>query len=124
MPFVGPGNLVSKDAYIIRYNHRRIAIEKKVSEQLRRGDPTCLCKKELILSDLTHLERIRQELPATRARIYLNAGTFGPLPNCVAHALQERTQAEWQAGRLGRNAFERMFAIYTDAREHVARLLN
>jgi L-cysteine/cystine lyase len=76
------------------------------------------------LSDLTHLERIRQELPATRARIYLNAGTFGPLPNCVPQAMQERTQAEWQTGRLGAEAFERMAAIYTDAREHVARLLN
>jgi L-cysteine/cystine lyase len=76
------------------------------------------------LSDLTHLERIRQELPATRARIYLNAGTFGPLPNCVPQAMQERTQAEWQTGRLGHEAFERMAAIYTDARERVARLLN
>ena len=76
------------------------------------------------MSDLTHLERIRQELPATRARIYLNAGTFGPLPNCVPQAMQERTQAEWQTGRLGAEAFERMAAIYTDARERVARLLN
>jgi L-cysteine/cystine lyase len=76
------------------------------------------------LSDLTHLERIRQELPATRARIYLNAGTFGPLPNCVPQAMQERTQAEWQTGRLGTEAFERMLAIYTEARERVARLLH
>ena len=76
------------------------------------------------MSDLTHLERIRQELPATRARIYLNAGTFGPLPDCVPQAMQERTQAEWQTGRLGTEAFERMAAIYTDARERVARLLN
>ena len=76
------------------------------------------------MSDLTHLERIRQELPATRARIYLNAGTFGPLPNCVPQAMQERTQAEWQTGRLGTEAFERMLAIYTEARERVARLLN
>ena len=81
-------------------------------------------QRSSILSDLTHLERIRQELPATRAHIYLNAGTFGPLPTCVPQAMQERTQAEWQNGRLGTEAFARMFAIYTDAREHVARLLN
>jgi L-cysteine/cystine lyase len=76
------------------------------------------------LSDLTHLQRIRQELPATLANIYLNAGTFGPLPTCAIQAMQERTQFEWQNGRLGAAAFEKMFAIYTDTRDYVARLLN
>jgi L-cysteine/cystine lyase len=76
------------------------------------------------LSDLTHLQRIRQELPATLANIYLNTGTFGPLPTCTIQAMQERMQFEWQNGRLGMAAFEKMFAIYTDTRDSVARLLN
>jgi L-cysteine/cystine lyase len=38
--------------------------------------------------------------------------------------MQERSQGEWRNGRLGAAAFEKMATIYTDAREHVARLLN
>jgi L-cysteine/cystine lyase len=81
-------------------------------------------QRSAILSDLTHLQRIRQDLPATLANIYFNAGTFGPLPTPAIQAMQERTQAEWRNGRLGAAAFEKMAAVYTDARGHVARLLN
>jgi L-cysteine/cystine lyase len=70
------------------------------------------------------LQRIRQELPATTSHIYLNTGTFGPLPDCVVQAIQERIQDEWQNGRLGAAAFEAMGTIYGNARSSVARLLN
>ncbi len=63
-------------------------------------------------------------MPATTSRIYMNAGTFGPLPACVASAMQERMQQEWQNGRLGASGFEAMFAIYDNARKGVAHLLN
>ncbi len=76
------------------------------------------------MSDLTHLQRIRQDMIATTSRIYLNAGTFGPLPACVPAAMQERVQQEWQDGRLGASGFERMRTIYDDARQGAARLLN
>ncbi len=76
------------------------------------------------MSDLTHLQRIRQEMPATTAHIYFNAGSFGPLPSCVLHAMQEQMQNEWQNGRLGAAAFEVMGKIYGNARSSVARLLN
>ena len=76
------------------------------------------------MSDLTHLQRIRQELPATLTNIYLNAGTFGPLPTPVVQAMQEQTQREWRNGRLGAEAFEKIRTVYADARECVARLLN
>jgi L-cysteine/cystine lyase len=75
------------------------------------------------LSDLTHLQRIRQEMPATSSHVFLNAGTFGPLPRCVPEAMQERLQDEWQNGRLGAAAFEAMVKIYANARSRVARLL-
>jgi len=76
------------------------------------------------LPDLTHLERIRQQMPATTKNIFLNAGSFGPLPSCVLQAMQEQIQEEWQNGRLGAAAFEAMGKIYGDARSSVARLLN
>ncbi len=76
------------------------------------------------MPELTHLQRIRQELPATTSHIYLNTGTFGPLPDCVIQAIQERIQDEWQNGRLGAAAFEAMGTIYGNARSSVARLLN
>ena len=76
------------------------------------------------MPDLTHLKRIREEMPATTSHIYLNTGTFGPLPTCVVQALQERIQDEWQNGRLGPAAFEVTSTIYGNARSGVARLLN
>ncbi len=76
------------------------------------------------MPDLTHSQRIRQAMPATTSHIYLNTGTFGPLPTCVVQAIQERIQDEWQNGRLGTTAFESMLTIYGNARNSVARLLN
>jgi L-cysteine/cystine lyase len=76
------------------------------------------------LPDLTHLQRIRQEMPATTTNLFLNAGSFGPLPICVLQAMQEQMQEEWQNGRLGAAAFEAMRIIYDNSRSRVARLLN
>jgi L-cysteine/cystine lyase len=76
------------------------------------------------LSDLTHLQHIRQEMIATTSRIYLNAGTFGPLPACAPNAMQERMQQEWQNGRLGASGYESMSTIYDNARKGTAHLLN
>jgi L-cysteine/cystine lyase len=76
------------------------------------------------LPDFTHLQRIRQEMPATTTNLFLNAGSFGPLPICVLQAMQEQMQEEWQTGRLGAAAFEAMKKIYDNSRSRVARLLN
>jgi len=76
------------------------------------------------LPDFTHLQRIRQEMPATTTNLFLNAGSFGPLPICVLQAMQEQMQEEWQNGRLGAAAFEAMRIIYDNSRSRVARLLN
>jgi len=77
-----------------------------------------------LLFDPLHLQYIRQEMPATTAHIYLNTGTFGPLPTCVMQVMQERIQKEWHEGRLGEQAFENIAAIYSHARRGVARLLH
>ncbi len=71
-----------------------------------------------------NMSRIREAMPATGAHIYLNTGTFGPLPTCVAEAMRERMQFEWQNGRLGSAAFESTSQIYETARERVGRLLH
>lgn len=76
------------------------------------------------MPDLTHVQRIRQQMPATTSHAYLNTGTFGPLPDCVIQAMQERIRDDWQNGRLGAAAFEAMGTIYGNARSGVARLLN
>jgi L-cysteine/cystine lyase len=76
------------------------------------------------LSDLTHLRRVRQKMPATLKQIYLNSGTFGPLPACVSQTMQKRVRAEWRDGRLGTQFFREMADTYANARLGVARLLN
>jgi L-cysteine/cystine lyase len=73
--------------------------------------------------DHTHIERIRQELPATTSRSYLNTGTFGPLPTCSVQAMQQQMQSELQNGRLGAASFERMSETYQTTRQALARLL-
>lgn len=77
------------------------------------------------MSDITSLTQyVRQEMPATTEHIYLNAGTFGPIPNCVERAVQQTMQREWQHGRLGKAAFESYAAIAQSARQGVAQLLH
>lgn len=76
------------------------------------------------MPDLTTLQRVRQEMPATTSRIYLNTGTFGPLPTCAVQAMQQYLQDQLQNGRLGTAAFESMTAIYDEARKRVAHLLH
>src|SRR6266567_4301284 len=81
-------------------------------------------QRSSILTASTHIERIRQEMPATTAHIYLNTGTFGPMPTCVVEAMQERIQREWRDGRLGAKAFESISETYSGGRSAVARLLH
>jgi L-cysteine/cystine lyase len=76
------------------------------------------------LTASTHIELIRQAMPATTAHIYLNTGTFGPMPACVVEAMQARIQREWRDGRLGAKAFESIFETYSSGRSAVARLLH
>lgn len=76
------------------------------------------------MTDLSLIQRIRQEMPATTSHLYFNTGTFGPLPTCVIRAMQQRLQFEYEKGRLGAEAFEAITNIYNDARSRAARLLN
>ena len=75
-------------------------------------------------ADLTHVQHIRQEMPATTAHTYLNTGTFGPLPTCAMQAMQEYLTSQFQNGRIGSQSFERMSTTFDEARTRFARLLN
>ena len=77
-----------------------------------------------IVTNLSHIQHIRQEMSAATSRIYLNNGTFGPMPTHVVSAMQERLQYELQNGRLGTESFEKMLGVYAQARTRVAHLLN
>jgi len=76
------------------------------------------------LTDLTHVQRIRQAMPATTRQIYLNTGTFGPLPAPAMQAIQAYFDKQFQQGRIGAAAFEEMGKVYTGARTSVARLMH
>jgi len=75
-------------------------------------------------TDTTHIQHIRQEMPAATTHTYLNTGTFGPLPKCAIQAMQEYLTSQLQDGRIGSQSFERMSSTFDDARMRLARLLN
>lgn len=51
------------------------------------------------------LARIRADLPAVEARTYLNAGTFGPIPEPVRAAMAGYLERQTRDGRIGSAAF-------------------
>ncbi len=75
------------------------------------------------MSTVSKITHIRQAMPATHNHVYLNTGTFGPLPTPVLEVMQTRLQTEWQQGRLGASMTSAI-TIYDEARQQVARLLH
>jgi L-cysteine/cystine lyase len=66
---------------------------------------------------------IRDELPATQQFVYLNTGTNGPLPRRTHEALVASSQYELEQGRIGYEAFTRLFQNLDDARAAMASVL-
>ena len=66
---------------------------------------------------------LRGGLPATRAGIYLNTGTAGPLPAETAAAMAEVAERELAVGRATRDAYEELVARMDEARGVVAAVL-
>ncbi len=69
------------------------------------------------------LAALRAGLPATRAGIYLNTGTAGPLPAEAAAAMAEVAGRELAVGRATREAHEELIARLDEARAVVAAVL-
>ncbi|MGH2515928.1 MAG: aminotransferase class V-fold PLP-dependent enzyme, partial [Ktedonobacterales bacterium] len=66
---------------------------------------------------------IREEMPAVRACVYLNAGTNGPLPRHAHDALLAETRRELEEGRILPETYPRISALKRETREHMAALL-
>jgi L-cysteine/cystine lyase len=69
------------------------------------------------------IAEIREELPATQRFVYFNTGTNGPLPRRTHEALVASSQYELEQGRIGQEAFTRLFQNLTDARAAMAGVL-
>ncbi len=76
------------------------------------------------MTDLTHVQQIRHAMPAVTRQIYLNTGTFGPLPEPAMQAILAYFEKQYQQGRIGATAFEEMGNTYNSTRASVARLMN
>jgi L-cysteine/cystine lyase len=74
-------------------------------------------------TDAERLAVLRAGLPATRAGIYLNTGTAGPLPAEAAAAMAEIADRELAVGRATRESFEELLARLDEARAVVAAVL-
>ena len=74
-------------------------------------------------TDAERLAVLRAGLPATRAGIYLNTGTAGPLPAEAAAAMAEIADRELAVGRATRESFDELLARLDEARAVVAAVL-
>lgn len=69
------------------------------------------------------VERARRDLPSVTASVYLNAGSFGPLPRPAADAMRAHVDASFERGRIGNAGFARMIAQFDRARAGFANAL-
>jgi L-cysteine/cystine lyase len=74
-------------------------------------------------ADREKLAALRSGLPATRAGIYLNTGSAGPIPAESAAAMQEVADRELAVGRATREAFEELLSRMDEARAVLAAVL-
>ena len=62
------------------------------------------------------LETVRSGMPSSRRAVYLNAGTFGPLPTRAADAQRARVDDVETRGRLGSAGYAEFLRIREEAR--------
>jgi len=87
------------------------------------SDPNPFPAAESVPPDDERLAVLRAGLPATRAGIYLNTGTAGPLPSEAAAAMTEIADRELALGRATRESFEELVVRLDEARAVVAAVL-
>uniref|UniRef100_A0A831TEE2 Aminotransferase class V-fold PLP-dependent enzyme n=1 Tax=Thermorudis peleae TaxID=1382356 RepID=A0A831TEE2_9BACT len=66
---------------------------------------------------------IRAAMPAVTRHVYLNTGTYGPLPLVAVEAMRAMQEEELADGRIVPERYPRTVEIKQQAREEVARLL-
>ncbi|MCS6802946.1 MAG: aminotransferase class V-fold PLP-dependent enzyme [Chloroflexota bacterium] len=77
-----------------------------------------------LTSDAAKLAAIREELPATTATVYLNAGTNGPLPRRAVQAMADWSEWELREGRVGPENLTRNLTIKQQLKEALAAFTN
>ena len=66
------------------------------------------------------LDTVRSGMPSARNAVYLNAGTWGPLPTRAADAMRARVDAVESHGRIGTAGYEQFTAVRESARAALA----
>src|ERR1700694_771341 len=67
------------------------------------------------------ISRIREEMPATLATVYLNTGTCGPLPRRTIAAMRTAQEDELAQGRIAPDHYPHLFAMITEVKTAIAR---
>lgn len=70
------------------------------------------------------LSRVRADLPSVTANVYMNAGTFGPVPRPSADAMAAHQAQAFASGRISPAAFASMLADMDAARAAFATVAN
>ena len=65
----------------------------------------------------------RALFPVLERLAYLNAGTFGPVAQATADAVRAQLDDELENGRFGKEYFERMLGLRTEARAALGSLV-
>jgi L-cysteine/cystine lyase len=68
-------------------------------------------------------EEARALFPVLERLAYLNAGTFGPIAQATADAIQAQLDTELEQGRFGKEYFERMLGLRAEARTALGSLV-
>lgn len=74
------------------------------------------------LSRPMDVDRLRAEFPVLARRVYMNAGTDGPIPRRGLEAADEALRIELERGRADKQHFERVLAGRADLRGRIAAL--
>ncbi len=69
------------------------------------------------------IDLIREQLPAVNRHVYLNTGTFGPLPRTAVEAMQACLEAEFSEGRILPGGWDRADEVKTELRQEIADIL-
>ena len=72
-------------------------------------------------SDSARLERLRGDRPALEREVYLNNGTFGPLPRSSGEAMRATLEHELGMGRIGPDYYRHSQELREEARSLLAR---
>jgi L-cysteine/cystine lyase len=75
------------------------------------------------MNDAEKIAQIREAMPVTQHKIYLNTGTCGPLSKVTVETLQQGDSMELVEGRSDMTGFAALLQAKADARQAVANLV-